>query len=147
MSYDLMVFAPEAAPRERGAFLQWFAQQAEWGEAHSYDDPAVSTPELRSWFLDIITTFPPLNGPYATDDVDDPRVTDYSVAHGVIYAAFAWSEAEPARETVVRLARQHRVGFFDVSSDDPAIVFPDDPGSASPPAGGRTDKKSRWKFW
>jgi hypothetical protein len=147
VSYDLMVFAPEAAPRERDAFLQWYGQQAEWGEEHSYNDPAVTTPGLRAWFLDVITTFPPLNGPYASDDVDDPRLTDYSIARGLIYACFPWSEVEAAREVVVRLARQHRVGFFDVSSDALTIVYPDDPGSPGPPDAGRGKKKSRWKLW
>ena len=29
MSYDLMVFAPEAAPSKRAAFLDWYDEQTE----------------------------------------------------------------------------------------------------------------------
>ena len=142
-----MVFAPETAPREREAFLQWYMQQTEWGEAHSYDDPAVSTPELRAWFQDMVLEFPPLNGPHASSDLDDPRLTDYSVACGVIYAAFPWSEAEAAREAVVRLARQHGVGFFDASSEEAAIVYPNDQASSVNPAAEPAGKKPWWKLW
>ena len=53
MSYDLMVFDPEAAPLDRDAFMRWFEHQAEWSEDHDYDDPAVSTPALRAWFAAI----------------------------------------------------------------------------------------------
>ena len=47
MSYDLMVFDPAVAPRERAEFLEWHAQQTQWNEGHSYDDPIVSSPRLR----------------------------------------------------------------------------------------------------
>jgi|SRR5215471_12928438 len=39
MSYDLMVFAPEAAPEGREAFMDWFRKFTKWGEEHDYDDP------------------------------------------------------------------------------------------------------------
>ena len=104
--------------------MAWFGQQTQWDEDHGYDDPVVSTPSLRAWFDDMRQVFPPMNGPFATDDVDDPKITDYSVGRSVIYAAFAWSEAESALETVMALARQHRVGFFDVSSDDGDVWAP-----------------------
>lgn len=32
MSYDLMVFAAEAAPKDRAAFLEWYEGHAEWVE-------------------------------------------------------------------------------------------------------------------
>jgi hypothetical protein len=34
MSYDLMVFDPAAAPRERDDFLRWYDAQTEWTEGH-----------------------------------------------------------------------------------------------------------------
>ena len=49
MSYDLMVFAAEAAPKDRAAFLEWYEGHAEWAEGHSYDNPDVSTPALKAW--------------------------------------------------------------------------------------------------
>lgn len=124
MSYDLMVFDPSAAPRDPKAFLAWYDEQTEWTEGHGYHDPSVTSPALRAFFLEMIQTFPALNGPYANDEHDDPRSTDYAVGKHVIYAAFSWSQMEPAFRAMVALARRHDVGFFDVSDTDGAIVFP-----------------------
>ncbi len=128
MSYDLLVFDPNDAPRNLAAFKEWWHQQAEWGEGHSYDDPAATTPSLRAWFDEIRQTFPPMNGPLASNDYDDARVTDYSIGHHLIYAAFAWTEAENAYPIVRDLAVKHSVGFYDASGDegDGEIFFPGD---------------------
>jgi hypothetical protein len=96
MSYDLMVFDPKDPPTDREGFMAWFDRQALWDEEHSYDNPNVSTPELRSWFLEMIKQFPAMNGPYASDDVDDPKISDYSIGKSAIYVALAWSQAETA---------------------------------------------------
>jgi hypothetical protein len=124
MSYDLMVFDPLAAPRNREDFLSWYDAQTQWTEQHTYDDPKITTPALASWFAEMSRTFPPMNGPFASDDFDNPMVTDYSVGQSLIYAAFAWSQAEAAFETVDRLAAKHAVGFFDVSGEEGIIRFP-----------------------
>ena len=142
MSYDLLVFDPAAAPRERAAFTDWWAQTSEWGEGHSYDDAGNTTPQLRAWYEDIRATFRNLNGPGSpTDDelmiegVED-RLTDYSIGRHAIYAAFPWPEAENAYPLVRDLAVKHRVGFFDASCDEPEpeIYFPGD--TLGPPSGG-----------
>lgn len=125
MSYDLMVFRKESAPQTRTEFLKWFDVQAEWTEDHSYDDPSNTSPELQNWFAEMITTFPAMNGPLASDDDDSPYVSDYSIGNDVIYAAFSWSLAEEAYDKVRELAEKHRVGFFNVSSDDGDILLPD----------------------
>jgi hypothetical protein len=65
MSYDILVFDPAHAPREREAFRQWWDEQAEWSEPHPYNDPAFTTPSLRAWFMEMIERFPALSGPYA----------------------------------------------------------------------------------
>ena len=124
MSYDLMVFDPSVAPRDRKEFLDWYRKQTEWSEGHSYDDPAVTTPDLSNWFASISKEFPPMNGPLASDDYENPKVTDYSTGKEVIYAAFAWSQAEVAFEAANSLAAQHGVGFFNVSSEHGEIRFP-----------------------
>lgn len=126
MSYDLVVFEPSLAPPGRKEFLSWFENQADWHEEHNYDDPTVASGALRSWFLDIISEYPAMNGPYAADDLDSPRVTDYSVGKSIIYAAFAWSQAEDAYRTVVELVRKHGVGFFDISGTNEVIWRPTD---------------------
>ncbi len=68
--------------------------------------------------------FPPLNGPLSNDDDDRAEVTEYSIGRQVIYGAFAYSVAERAHGGAGS-GRKHGVGFFDVSSDEAAIVFPD----------------------
>jgi hypothetical protein len=148
MSYDLMVFDPEAGPQSRGEFMDWYRQQTKWREGHRYDDPAVSALALRSWFLDMITCYPMMNGPYATEE-DSSRVTDYSVGRAMIYAAFAWSEAEKARETVFRLADKHRVGFFDVSNGNGAVWIHDENGQyrCVHGQGALKPDKKWWEIW
>jgi hypothetical protein len=130
MSYDLMVFEPASAPEERNEFLTWYKKLTQWNEEHSYNDPAVSSPALKAWFTDMIQTFPTMNGPLAPDaDPDDEALlTDYSVGREAIYAAFAWSKAEQAYQTMFDLAARHRVGFFNVSSQGLEIWWPDTDG-------------------
>src|SRR6185436_510753 len=96
-----------------------------WRESHGYQDAAVTTPELRAWFQEMAEVFPPLNGPSA-GAVDDPKTTDYAIGHSMIYAAFAWSQAGAAYQRVIALAAKQGVGFFDVSSTDGRIWYPDD---------------------
>ncbi|GAA0761653.1 hypothetical protein LRH25_21915 [Ideonella azotifigens] len=133
MSYDLMVFAPEAAPKDREAFMEWYDSQSEWEEEHSYDNPEVSAPGLRAWFLEMIQSFPAMNGPFSSDDLpeDEASVTDYSVGQSVIYAAFAWSKAEQAYEAMFSLAAKHGVGFFNASSENAEVWLPDGKGALS----------------
>ena len=130
MSYDLLVFDPAAAPKDRAEFLSWWEQQSQWAEPHGYDDPAITTPALRGWFLEMILKFPAMNGPFASDDVpeDEATVTDYSVGSSVIYAGFAWSKMEPAYEEAFSLAAKHRIGFFDASSEKGEVWFPGEGG-------------------
>lgn len=131
MSYDLMVFEKAKAPKAKKEFMDWYEQQTEWGEDHDYQTIGVSSPALRNWFIEIKDTFPPMNGEYAPSDDEieanenlESRLTDYCIGHDVIYAAFAWSQAEEAYELVRNLAQKHGVGFFDVSGDED-IVLPD----------------------
>jgi hypothetical protein len=121
-----MVFDLNGVPTSHAKFLAWYDEQTGWTEGHGYDDPAVSTTSLRAWFLDIIESFPPLNGPLSKDDLpeDEASATDYSVGKSVIYCAFAWSKAKVAYDTVFKLAQKHGVGFFDVSSGNEEVWFP-----------------------
>ncbi len=121
MSYDLMVFEPSVAPADHREFMEWYRAQTEWTEAHGYADPQVCSVSLRDWFFAMKARFPAMNGPYASDDVDDAHVTDYSFGRSVIYCAFAWSVAEEAYEAVLKAAQDHRVGFFDVSGPDAEV--------------------------
>ena len=141
MSYDLMVFDPLVAPKERKEFMEWYKNQTEWTEDHNYQDHAVTTDKLKAWYQEMMTYFPPMNGPLASDDdIDNPNVTDYSIGQHVIYSGFAWSVAEKAYPMMRNLAIKHSVGFFDVSADNGEILFP--PHNTSP-----KEKKPFWKFW
>lgn len=124
MSYDLMVFEPSSAPKNRKEFMEWYAQQTEWEEDHSYQDHKVSTERLQAWFKEMVEYFPPMNGPLASEDDDDPKVTDHCIGKHVIYSAFAWSVAEEAHTKMRELAVKHSVGFFDVSANNGEIFFP-----------------------
>lgn len=124
LSYDLMVFEPEAAPKDRAAFLAWYAKLTAWGEPHDYDDPSFTTPALQAWYRDMIKLFPPMNGPDADPDFDGDTLTGYSCASQAIYLDFRWSQAQSAYDHVKTLARQHRLGFFDVSADDGQVWEP-----------------------
>ncbi len=123
MSYDLMVFDPTVAPRDREAFMAWYDVQTAWSEDHTYDDPSVTAVSLQSWFHEMRGQFPAMNGPHRSDS-EDAHVSDYCIGRSVIYGAFAWSLAEEAYDRMKSLAVKHGVGFFDVSADDGDILFP-----------------------
>ena len=140
MSYDLMVFEESEAPKTRQEFMAWYEIQAEWSEDHDYQDHSVTTKALQAWFKEMIEYFPPMNGPLASDDIDNPKVTDHCIGRYVIYSAFAWSVAEEAYPKMKELAIKHAVGFFDVSADNGEILLP----------GGKSEdatNKPWWKFW
>ncbi|TGD77679.1 hypothetical protein [Hymenobacter wooponensis] len=122
MSYDLLVFSQEAAPKTKPEFMVWYESQTEWAEDHGYNDPAITTPELRAWLLDMEQVFPDLNGMHATDDHTNAYETDYSIGRVVIYAAFSWSLTGEANEMAHRLALKHQVGFYDPSFEGPVLL-------------------------
>ncbi|MES3022883.1 MAG: hypothetical protein V4857_15020 [Pseudomonadota bacterium] len=122
MSYDLMVFAPEAcAAKKREPFLDWYDAQTEWAEGHSYDDPALCAPALRDFYTALAVDFPPLK-----DDADEG--TDYTIGKSLIYISFAWDKVDEAHAAVFRLAGEHKLGFFDASSDLAETWLPDGKG-------------------
>ena len=120
-----MAFNPAAAPQSQR--VKMVSLQAEWQEPHSYDDPKNIDQPLEPWLLGFIKEFPPMNGPCAVKEemIDDPHVTDYSMAKDVVYCCFAWSLAEEACGRMKESTAKCAVGFFNVSADDGEIVFPD----------------------
>lgn len=126
MSYDLMVFDPSKAPETKKEFMVWYNKLTEWVEDVNYNEIKHTQPLLKQWFLEMIKTFPAMNGPYAADDdnfdEDDSFVSDYCVATDAIYIAFAWSTAEDAYEKALQTARRCGAGFFDVSGGEQVIL-------------------------
>lgn len=133
MSYDLVVFEAKKAPKKREDFMTWYGQQTEWSEDHEYNNPNVCSPALQNWMAEMKETFRPMNGPLSPTDEEfdtlskdtELHLTDYSMGRDVIYAAFAWSLAEEAYEKMRSLAIKHETGFFDVSTKNGEILFPD----------------------
>jgi len=118
-----MVFAPEAAPRKRPAFLDWYEAQTEWPEAHGYDEPGLALPALQAFYAELSQDFPPVPAD-AGDNVETGA--DYTIARELIYISFLdWDKIDQAHETVYRLAAKHALGFFDVSSDIAEVWLPD----------------------
>ncbi len=128
MSYDLMVFEKSKAPHKREKFMEWYFEQTEWNENRDYNSIEGTADKLKSWFMEMIETFPPMNGEFSDEsNFDDPDkesyVTDYCIGNDVIYTAFAWSVCEEAYSKMRELAQKHDVGFFDVSADNGELLF------------------------
>jgi hypothetical protein len=118
MSYDLVVFDPKPALRNRAAFMAWYDSRTEWADGLDYNEPSNASPELQGWFTEMIGTFPPMNGRFRPADfASNEWIADYSIASDIIMVAFPSSKGGPAYEITRRLAAEHGVGFFDASGD------------------------------
>ena len=108
MSYDILIFEPDSATDED--FPQWWEQVvSQWGEPYDFSTIDGSTPAIRSFYRDMIRTFPPINGPDAlTEEELEEReaeglpVADYTIGADYIYVSVGWSDAD----TLVKIAGQ-----------------------------------------
>lgn len=130
MSFDLVVFDADQAPKSKEAFLAWYEEQAQWSEGHAYDDVLRATAHLQNLYRDLIEVFPPAYGPDAPEDGEAVEAcqADYLIGFHMIHVAFGWSKAVTALQKVVDLARRHGVGFFNVSSKDKNLWLPNGEG-------------------
>jgi hypothetical protein len=122
MSYDLMVFQQDSAPSNKIDFMKWYESQTYWVDSRDYNDPRNTSENLWNLFIEMIRSFLPLNGPYRTEDIDNPNASDYSLGSEIIYVAFSWSVVENARQIMMNLAEIYQVGFLDLN-DEPSIYF------------------------
>lgn len=105
--------------------------------------------------MEMLHTFPPMYGPFASEDDEGSNVSDYTVGRDVIYVAFALSVADAAYKTMRELAEKHGVGFFDVSRDKGDILFPENGKLVSiinarknvNPVNDEHEDRPWWKFW
>ena len=118
MSYDLVVFNPETAPKNKEDFKTWFDKQIDLADNRSYSDLEFINKNLESCFLEIVKSFPALNGPYSNNDIDQENMTDYDVSENIICASFPWSSSDQAYNNTKQLAEKHNVGFYDVSGNE-----------------------------
>jgi hypothetical protein len=129
MSYDLAVFDPFVAPREREEFEKWYWDQMERRASVDCHSPYTArSNRLQSWLGDMFAEFPPMNGPFARrenfEGANASKVTDYNVAPHLVYAAFAWSVAESGYWASRAMAEKHGVGFFAASHSPAELIFP-----------------------
>lgn len=152
MSYDLLVFDPDIAPRDRDQFMSWYRQLIKWEEPRDYNSIDGTTGNLQAFYDRLRRDYPPMNGPnaYHTEThsksegggrtlmerlfgvlkpVSEPKpmfndafITDYSIAESAIYMAFAWSINAEAYSDVVSAAIATGVGFYDVSAGNGVII-------------------------
>jgi hypothetical protein len=91
MSYELMVFQPKVAPPSHQECRDWYIDQIQSDEGHSYRNPAVTSSNLRAGYVAIIQQFPPMNGTLATENLpeDEASASDQSIGKQIIYVCFA----------------------------------------------------------
>ena len=111
MSFDLMVFDVDKAPKTKTEFLQWYKEVTDWKEGNMYDDITISSPSIQQWYYEMIKTYPPMNGQFSPTNEEleeieglEERMTDYSIGDSFIYMCFAWSVADKAYDAAVKAA-------------------------------------------
>lgn len=117
MSYDLMVFDPDLAPK-KGQIGDWHRSMLDEDERDfqiAFDPASAQSNRLKAFYDEMREGFPAMNGPDGIDDnqVDDERVTGYAFYPGFIYMDFRWSASEAASHAVSTLAKKHGLGLFD----------------------------------
>jgi hypothetical protein len=127
-----MIFDPSAVSVDRHAFLQWYSDMTDWDDSEPYDDPAGAHSRIRSWYDEISKTFPPLSTLDESLQVDEARLTDYSIGESFIYVGFGWSMVKEAYRTTKLVAGQNELGFYDVSSPAGEVFLPDQRGGLVP---------------
>lgn len=118
MSFDLMVFNNKNL-KTSDDFIKWYYELTRWEEDRDYDNIKDTDEKLVSWFMEMKDIFPPLNGEFAKDDEEiekadlENKLTDYCIAKEAIYCSFGWSVAQEAYESVKKLAKKHKLSFYD----------------------------------
>lgn len=123
MSYDLMVFNKESAPKSRAQFMLWYEEQTTWVENHGYVGLDHVSRSLRGWLSEMAKVFPAARGPFAYAVYND--LADYSIGKDIIYVSFSDAASKAAYTTALALAGKYEVGLFAVSTDNAAILFPE----------------------
>jgi GMP synthase-like glutamine amidotransferase len=123
MSYDLVVFDPAAAPRDRSGFLDWIKYALSAADAPLRSDPAAASPALCAWHRDMCESFPAGDGPRAYDPFSTQATKNatYRFAAHAILAGFHWEVSGAALYRVKKLAQTHGLGLFDASGADGAV--------------------------
>lgn len=126
MSYDIVVFVADANLKRSSDFIKWYEVQAAQVDDKFYDDGSIANISLQRWFEEMRLLFPPMNGSHTIDisTIDESTLADYEIRELLIYAAFAWSQADLAFQYCFQLAEKCALGMFNVSSDKAEIWVP-----------------------
>jgi hypothetical protein len=130
LSYDLVVFDPAAAPRDRASFLDWAKYALSAADGQSRSDLAATSSTLSAWHNGMCRMFPAGDGPRAHDpfSTQATRNATYRFASHAILAGFHWEVSGAALHHAKKLALTHGVGLFDVSGADGAVWIMSDRG-------------------
>ena len=135
MSYDLMVFDPDLAPRkaEIGDWHRNMMDEDERDFQVAFDPASGQSSRLSAFYDDMRLHFPAMNGPDAVsdDDVDNEQITGYAFYPGFIYMDFRWSAAEAGSNAVWALAEKYGLGLFDPQDPDDGVMLRGRPGRKS----------------
>jgi len=124
LSYDLVVFDTTFPLSTYDDFILWYENQTISTVIEDYENPANLSDILYAWYTDMIKQFPPLNPPDFSREIDDSKLSEYIFHKQVVYVEFAWSQAEFAYKTVFKLAKKHKIGFYDLSSSKGDVWLP-----------------------
>nr|WP_321452530.1 hypothetical protein [uncultured Carboxylicivirga sp.] len=150
MSYDLLVFKKEAAPRKWRDFMTWYKKQVQSAANHRMDITN-SAIELHELYKEMRSVFPDEDNAFNNNRYGKRYINNCSIGKDIIYVGFTWAVAEEAFQKMIELAEKYSVGFFDVSSEDGSVYFPEDGKLTVIDASERDYKKVRnklrWKIW
>jgi hypothetical protein len=120
VSYDLLVFAPAAAPGDRIAFIAWFSQVVRLRDGHLLPDPSQTSPALRGWYHGMNEAFPHVGTAAAgrAEMLEDEINADYRFSPDAVFARFEWRVSRKAYHLGMKLARAYGLGFFDASGEN-----------------------------
>ena len=148
MSFDLMVFDPDHAPRERAAFMEWFRDITRWEDKLTVDIPDGLSGNLPAFYRQITKSFPDINGPEARayfdfvqppppgffarlfgakpvsrPELDESRLVECTFHANAIYLSFTSSLNGDAGFTCSDVANDTGVGLFNVSAGNGQIFY------------------------
>ena len=131
MSYDLIVFEAEGAPRELSAFVDWHIANAEAAEESETSLKMPASDRFAAFYDDMVVTYPDMNGPSGEGMDEGERLTGYEFQPKYILMDFRWSVAEDAFFAVMTSAQAHGLGVYDLND---AVIYPgNEPHSAAVP--------------
>ena len=97
---------------------------AQWDEPGDFSTIDGVTPAIRSFYRDLIRSFPPFNGPDALSEEElEEReeqglpVADYTIGADYIYVGVGWSDANALVKIVGQMAWTQRLAVAYVSED------------------------------